>query len=128
VDTSVILPELPTYLFAPSIVGLLSLLLTAVLPLLAGLLMKQSWSAAQKGTVLLILAAVKTYAEAWLAAADAGLAFNHVTTIYAIVVNFGIAVASYFGLLKGTAVQQAAITHGVKDSRTIDGTYTDRRH
>lgn len=117
---SIILPELPTYLFAPNLAGFLSLILTVLLPLAAALLMKQSWSTTVKGLILLTLAAAKSFAEAWLVAVDTAVAFDFAAVGYAIVVNWGIAVAAYFGLLKGTAVQQSAIRSGVKD-RTIDG-------
>ena len=50
---SVVFPELPTYLFEPSLYGVLSTLLTVVLPLLAALLMRSTWSAFRKGLVLL---------------------------------------------------------------------------
>lgn len=109
---SIILPELPTYLFAPNLAGVLSLLLTFGLPLAAALFMRTTWSAMAKGLVLLGLAAVKTFLEAWLAAADVGVAFNWPTALYAVVVNFLLAVGFYFGLLRNTAVQQVAITSG----------------
>lgn len=126
-DPSIVFPELPTYLFAPTLGGVLSLILTVLLPLAAALLMKQSWSALKKGLVLLALAAVKAYAEAWLAADAAHLAFNHVTALYAALINFGIAVAVYFGLLRNTDIQQAAMSSGVKDQRVIDGDSRPRR-
>lgn len=128
-EPSVILPELPTYLFAPTLPGLLSLILTVLLPLAAAVLMKQSWSALTKGFVLLALSGVKSYVEAWIAADAAGATFNHVTTLYALVINFGIAVAAYFGLLRGTALQRAAIGSGVTDksgSGSTTGGYPTR--
>lgn len=114
---SVVFPQLPTYLFDPSVAGILSLLLTFILPLVAALFMKQSWSAFTKGLVLLALAAVKAYLEAWLGAVNAGEDFGFIEALYATVVNFGIAVAAYFGLLKGTGAQRSAIHSGpVKDA------------
>ena len=59
--------------------------------------------------------------DARLAADAAGMAFNHVTTLYALALNFGIAVVSYFGILKNTTVQQAAMRSGISDRRVIDG-------
>lgn len=117
---SIILPELPTYLFAPNLAGFLSLALTVLLPLGAALLMRQSWSAFAKGAVLLALSAAKGFLEAWLGAVESGVTFDAAGVGYAILVNFGIAVLAYFGLLRDTAVQQAAIRSGVKD-RVIDG-------
>ncbi|MEU4558498.1 hypothetical protein AB0F72_08910 [Actinoplanes sp. NPDC023936] len=116
---SIVFPTLPTYLFEPSLAGLLSLVLTVLLPLAAGLLMKSSWSAFQKGLVLLFLATVKAFVEAWLGAVNSAETFDLWRVLYADVINFIIAVAAYVGLLKGTAVQQAAINSGVKDRRTV---------
>ena len=119
-EPSVIFPQLPTYLFAPNLAGVLSLVLTVVLPLGAALLMRQSWSAFRKGLVLLAMSAAKAFLEAWLAAVDAGTVFNFATTGYAIVVNFLIAVVFYFGLLRNTDIQLRAMNSGpVRD--TIDG-------
>ncbi|MET7752263.1 hypothetical protein [Micromonospora sp. NPDC005367] len=109
---SVILPELPTYLFAPNLAGVLSLALTFVLPLIAALFMRTSWSAFRKGLVLLLVSAVKTFLEAWLVAVEADTAFNVAETAYAVVVNFGLAVVFYSGLLRHTPLQQAVITRG----------------
>jgi hypothetical protein len=111
---SIVFPTLPTYLFEPSLAGVLSLALTVLLPLGAALLMRSNWSAFRKGLVLLALAAVKTFLEAWVGAANSGEAFDFATTAYTVVINFGIAVAAYFGLLKGTDTQQAALRSGVK--------------
>jgi hypothetical protein len=111
---NVIFPSLPTYVGAPTLGGLLSLLVAVILPLLAALLMKSHWSAMQKGLILLALAAVKAFVEAWIAADQAHVMFNWVTTLYSVGVQFGLAVIAYFGILRGTAVQQAAINSGVK--------------
>lgn len=112
---SLVFPELPTYLFAPTLAGLLSLLLNFVLPLLAGLLMKASWSTPVKGTILLFLSAVKGFLESWLAADAAHAAFPVGGAVMNSLVVWGIAVATYFGLLRGSSLQRAAITSGVKD-------------
>jgi hypothetical protein len=119
---SVVLPELPTYLFAPTLAGVLSLLLTFGLPIIAALFMRTSWSAFRKGLVLLAVAAVKTFLEAWLIAVEANVGFNFADVSYAVLVNFGLAVVFYVGLLKGTAVQRSAIAGGPVKSRTINGT------
>jgi hypothetical protein len=112
---SIVFPTLPTYLFEPSLAGLLSLIVTVLLPLLAALLMKSSWSAFQKGIVLLAMATAKAFFEAWLGAVNTGESFDLWRVLYADVINFGIAVAAYFGLYRDTAVQRAAINSGVKD-------------
>lgn len=125
-EPSVILPELPTYLFAPTLPGVLSLILTVLLPVGAALVMRQSWSTMAKGLTLFGAAAVKTFAEAWLLALDSHAAFNAVTTAYAVLINFGIAVVAYFGLFKNTAVQRAALEGGIVRDKVIDGTFTTR--
>jgi hypothetical protein len=121
---SIVLPELPTYLFEPSLAGVISLAVTAVLPLVAALFMKRSWNAAQKGVILLVCAAIKAFLEAWLGALQNDLPFDYAATAYAVVINFGIAVATYFGLLRGTKVQQEAL-----DSLVVDpvGNVSERR-
>ncbi|MGK5674445.1 hypothetical protein ACSNOB_16585 [Micromonospora sp. URMC 106] len=123
---SIVLPDLPTYLFAPNLAGVLSLALTILLPLAAALFMRQSWSAGPKGLVLLALAALKAFLEAWLGATEAGVAFDVAEVGYAVVVNFGIAVGAYFGLLRNTRVQQYAINGGLVRDEVVDGTATER--
>jgi hypothetical protein len=118
---SVILPELPTYLFAPNLAGVLSLALTVILPLLAALFMRARWSATTKGLVLLAVAAVKAFLEAWAASVADSVAFDFAGVGYAIVINWGLAVVFYFGLLQRSAVQQAALHGGVVRDKTIDG-------
>lgn len=123
---SIVLPDLPTYLFAPNLAGVLSLALTILLPLAAALFIRQSWSAGPKGLVLLALAALKAFLEAWLGATEAGVAFEVAEVGYAVVVNFGIAVGAYFGLLRNTRVQQYAINGGPVRDEVISGTATER--
>jgi drug/metabolite transporter superfamily protein YnfA len=118
---SVIFPTLPTYAGAPTLGGLLSLAVTVLLPIIAALFMRSSWSAFRKGLVLFALAAIKAYLEAWLGAVNHDEAFNFVTAAYSTVVQFVLAVVAYIGLLKGTAVQQSAIAGGPVNDRTIDG-------
>lgn len=115
--------NLPGYLFEPNVRGFVSLVLAVVLPLLAGLFMKQSWPSGVKGVVLLLISAIKTLLEAWLSAMDQHQHFNAVSAIYAAAINFGIAVAFYFGLWKGTAVQQSLINNGVSDKPAARGTH-----
>ncbi len=123
-DGNVIFPELPTYVGVPSLGGLLSLILTVALPVLAALFMRVQWSAFAKGLVLLGFSAVKAFLEAWLADANAGIPFDVGEVGYVIVVQFIIAVTAYFGLLRGTPVQQAAIQGGAVRSRVINGEVT----
>lgn len=111
---SVVFPALPTYLFEPSLAGVLSLALTVLLPLVGAILMRSNWSAFKKGLVLLALAAIKAFLEAWIGKVESAETFDFLRTAYAVLINFGLAVVFYVGLLKGTDIQQAALNSGVK--------------
>ena len=113
------LPDLPTYIFEPSAAGILSTLLTFVLPLLTALLAKQSWSATAKGVLLLFLSAVKVFLEALIAHMNAGVAYNPWVILYGVVFNFLVAVGIYFGLLRGSTVQNAFANSGNTDSKVM---------
>lgn len=107
-------PDLPVYGFTPDLGGLLGLAITVALPILVGLVTKQSTGAGVKATLLLALAAAKTIIEAWAQATNKGVAFDFVPVIYSTLANFGIAVALHFGLLKpaglATKAQNTLIT------------------
>lgn len=109
------IPSLPGFVFEPNLRGMLSTLVAVLLPLLAALLMKASWSAGVKGFILLVIAAVKVGVELAIQSIDAGVSVDIYGIAYATLINFVLAVGMYFGLLRGTSVQQAAITTGVKD-------------
>ncbi|MFI5895596.1 hypothetical protein ACIA5D_36430 [Actinoplanes sp. NPDC051513] len=51
---------------------------------------------------------------------ESGEAFDFLRTAYTVLINFGVAVTFYFGILRGTDIQQASIRAGVKP-KTIDG-------
>lgn len=109
------LPALPGFVFEANLRGLLSTIMTVLLPIFAGLLVKASWSSSTKGVVLLVLSAVKVGVELAIQAIDSGIPVDVFGIVYATLINFVIAVAIYFGVLKGTGVQQAALASGVKD-------------
>jgi hypothetical protein len=121
-DSNVILPDLPTYVGQPSLAGLLSVALTVLLPIIAALFMRAHWSTFVKGLVLLGFAAVKAVLEAWLVAANSHVHFDGGPVAYSVGVQFVIAVAAYFGVLRDTTVQRAALARGVIPSKVIDGT------
>lgn len=102
------LPTLPVYGFAPNLGGLLSLAITIVLPILVGLVTRQSTAAGVKAVLLLGLAAVKTVLEAWLQAVNTDVVFDWVPVVYSVLINFGIAVAVHYGLFKPSGVSAAA--------------------
>lgn len=107
--------EQPLPVFDPSPIGLLTLALNFVLPLIVGLVTKQSWSSTVKGLILLFVAFVKTVLVAWLVALTNGVPFNLPAVLYTTLFNFAIAVAAYFGLLKDTQIAKGAQNAGVKD-------------
>lgn len=119
--SNVIFPQLPTYVGVNSPAGWLSLIVTAVLPLVAGLFMRAHWNAMAKGLVLLGFAAVKAFLEAWIAANNAHHHFDAGAAAYSTVVMFALGVVSYFGLWRNTGVQQAALAGGIVPSKVIDG-------
>lgn len=114
------LPNLPGYLFEPSLGGLISTIITFVLPLLAAIVIRQSWGTGLKGTVLLMLAGVKVFLEAVIAEMSAGVSFNVWVILYGALLNFGLAVAMHFGLWRSTNLQQSLINSGNTD-RAIRG-------
>lgn len=108
-------PTLPVYGFAPNLGGLLSLAITIVLPILVGLVTRQSTSAGAKATLLLLLAAINSILSAWLQAENTSAVFEWIPVVYSTAVNFVIAVAVHFGLYKPTGVARAAQDSGVRD-------------
>lgn len=106
------IPELPGYLFAMSWAGVASFVVAWLLPFLAALLSKQSWPGWVKGVLLLLVSAVKVFIEAYLVA---GADFHPVQTLYAVGLNFAVAVVAYFGVIRGSALQQRLLNSGVKD-------------
>ena len=107
------LPVLPGYMFDQSWQGLVSLALAVLLPVIVGLLTKASWSPGLKALLLLGLAALKSFGEAWLVA---GPDFNVEQVAWAIGLNFAIAVTMQYGLYKHT------ITPRVQDMLVRDTT------
>jgi drug/metabolite transporter (DMT)-like permease len=119
VDPNVIFPKLPTYVGVLSWGGALSVAVTVILPIVAALFMRSHWTAMAKGLVLLVVAAVKAFLEAWIAANDAHTHFNAGAAAYSTVVMFALGVISYFGLWRGTTVQQSALAGGVVPSAAV---------
>lgn len=101
-------PELPAYGFTPDLGGLLSVIITVLLPIFVGLVTRSSTSSALKGVLLLGVAAVKVVVEAWLQAENTGVDFEFVPVVVSVLINFVIAVAVHYGLWKPTGVTAAA--------------------
>lgn len=115
------IPALPVYGFNPqSLSGILSLIITVVLPLLVGLVTKRSTRPGVQALVLLTFAAVKSFLEGWLQAVNAGVEFAAVPTAISTVVNFVIAVVVHLGLWRPTGVAGAAQDTLIKDKPAPD--------
>lgn len=108
-------PELPIYGFAPNLGGLLSLAITVLLPILVGLVTRQSTSAGTKAVLLLALSAVNSILSAWLQAENTSAVFEWIPVVYTTAISFGIAVAVHLGFYRPTGVASAAQNSGVKD-------------
>lgn len=93
---------------------MVSLLVAVGLPVVTALLSKPSWSSTTKGLVLLALAAVKTFAEAFIV--SGGVHFDAIDSLWTVGINFVIAVAAYFGILRGSTVISKAQGALVKDN------------
>lgn len=111
------IPQLPSYMFEATLPGLLSFLAVWVLPLLAGLLSRQSWRASVKGMVLLALSAVKTIVEAFVAG-HGDPSFSAGEAFYSTMLNFFVAVALYWGLVRQSRAQEVASNSGIVDPGT----------
>lgn len=103
------IPALPVYGFDPSsLTGLLSLIITVLLPLLVGLITTRTTSPAVRAILLLAFAAIKGFLEAWLQAINTDVDFAFVPVAITIAVNFVIAVVVHFGLWKPVGASAAA--------------------
>lgn len=101
-------PELPVYGFTPDLGGLLSAVITVLLPILVGLVTTRLTSSAVKGLLLLAVAAIKVFIETWLNSVNLGTDFEPGTVAITILINFVIAVAVHYGLWKPTGVTARA--------------------
>lgn len=110
------IPALPVYGFDPnSLSGLISLIVTVLLPLIVGLLTTRTTSAGVKAVLLLAFAAIKSFLEGWLQARNTAVEFEFVAAAITTAVNFAIAAVVHFGLYKPTGVSAAAQDALVKD-------------
>lgn len=115
------LPELPVYAFQPNMGGLLSMVLTLVLPLAVAVITTRVTSSRVKGILLIIVVAVKTLTEALIANNNDVINFAWIPFTMNLVLNFTLAVMMHFGVWKPTGAAGAIQDNvGVK-SRTIDG-------
>jgi ethanolamine transporter EutH len=96
------LPELPVYAFQPNLGGLLSMILTLILPLAVAVITTRVTSSNVKGILLLIIVAIKTLVEALISNGADYIHFAWVAFLMNLVINFAFAVMMHFGLWKPT--------------------------
>ena len=109
--------------------GIVQLLLQFLLPLLVGLLTKQSWPSGTKAILLLALTAVSQFlvqVQDYLSGPD-GSVFNWQSVLYATVIGFAISVATHFGLWKPTGASDTAQMTLVNDGHSDDYPASSRR-
>jgi len=114
------MPELPVLVFAPNLGGLLSLLVTILLPLAVGVVTTRLTSSAAKALILLAFSAVKVVVESAIAAEAAGVPWAFVPVVMNVLINFGVACAIHFGFWKPTGVSDNVI-NGVGRTTQVVG-------
>lgn len=100
------LPELPIYAFQPNWGGLLSLILTVILPLAVAVITTRITSSRTKGMLLLLVVAVKTTVEALIANGNDVINFAWIPFLMNMAINFGVAAIFHFGLWKPTGASR----------------------
>lgn len=101
------LPVLPVYAFQPNMGGLLSIMLTLVLPLAVAVITTRVTASTVKGVLLLMIASLKTLIEALIANGNDTIHFNWIPVLMNLILNFGLAVIMHFGLWKPTGAATA---------------------
>lgn len=95
-------------------VQILTLLVGTVLPLLVGLVNKETASAGAKAVWLAVLSALGGVGSSALDAANAGTVWDWRTAVVTAITTFLIAVGMHFGLWKPTGAAAAVQRSGVK--------------
>lgn len=101
-------------LFQPTLLGVLTFLVSILLPLGVGLVTTKVTSAAVKAVLLAALAFVTSIVTNWIAAINAGQPFDLWTALLTFGGVFVVAVASHFGVWKPTGVAGAAQDVGAR--------------
>lgn len=101
------LPELPMYAFQPNVGGLLSLILTLLLPLAVAVITTRVTEAKVKGILLIIAVAVKTLVEALIANGNDVINFAWIPFLMNLVLNLALAVMMHLGVWKPTGAAGA---------------------
>lgn len=103
--------------------GVVALALQFLLPLLVGLLTKQSWPPALKAVLLLALTAVGQFLVAlqdYLTTPGDATTFAWQALLYNMIIGFVVSVAVHFGLWKPTGVSATAQMSLVNDGHSDD--------
>ena len=101
--------------FDNNAVWVLNLVVTVLLPLLVGLVTKQSWSSAVKAVLLLVLAAITGLGSELLDAATSNSPYDLQVGALAAVQALVVAIAVHFGLWKPIGATEAAQNTGLTD-------------
>lgn len=101
--------------FSSDAVWVLNLVVTVLLPLIVGLVTKQSWSAGAKAVLLLVLAAITGVASEALDAATSSTPYDLQVSVIAAVQALVIAIAVHFGLWKPVGATEVVQNAGVSD-------------
>ena len=115
------LPELPVYTFAPNTGGILSLILTIVLPLLVAIITTRVTSAGTKGILLLVIVVIKTTVEAVISNNNDYINFAWTPFLMNMIINFTIAAIMHFGIWKPIGASKALQDNVGPTAKVIDG-------
>lgn len=119
------LPELPVYMFQPNFGGLLSMVVTLLLPLAVAVITTRVTSARVKTILLLIVVSVKTLVEALIANGNDYIHFAWVPFLMNLALNFIVAGSAHFIAWKPTGAADT-IQENVGVKAPVDGVYRNR--
>lgn len=94
------LPELPMYAFQPNVGGLLSMVLTVVLPLAVAVITTRVTASSIKTILLLIVVVIKTTVEAIISNGNDYIHFGWPSFLINIGTNFALAAIIHLGVWK----------------------------
>ena len=114
------LPDLPVYAFQPNFGGLLSMILTVVLPLAVAVITTRMTSAKVKTILLLVVVAIKTLVEALISNGADYINFGWIPFLMNLILNLAIAAVIHLGVWKPTGLAskiQEDVGLKVRDTR-----------
>lgn len=104
-----------------STMGVLTILVQVVIPLVVGLVTKVSTKSAWKAILLIVLTAANQFFTGWLAA---GSHFAWQSYLVNVIGGVVVSIAFHYGIFKPTGATAQVQTSGVTDAKTIDSTAT----